>query len=60
VTRGPIDTKVVAAAGRKALGGGRFASEFSPVAPDGRAAAFIAGLDGTGAGAKLGLFSVTP
>jgi len=52
--------KVVAAAGRKALGGGRFASEFSPVAPDGRAAAFIAGLDGTGAGAKLGLFSVTP
>jgi len=45
--------KTLAAGGRKAAAGGRFALEFSPVAMDGRTAAFIAGLDGT---AASGLF----
>ena len=45
--------QTLAAAGRKAAAGGRFASEFSQVAMDGRTAAFIAGLDGS---AASGLF----
>ena len=45
--------KALAAGGRKAAGGGRFVSDFSPVAMDGRTAAFIAGLDGN---AAAGLF----